>query len=197
MGRRGVIAGLTRRACQESAGQAPEQRRGGNVNGDWLVERGRPVNRQHSCRACPPPQAAAPPPPLPPQLQQRIARLRPPPPPAPRPALRQSGLSRLPPPTPESRPQVFSNSSVSSGVGVYWMFYTGGDFSPLPAPQGLPGAEAGAEVEGLRMRPGLAMSQVGAKGGVLRWGGAGTEEATSGCVLSRVGLGGARVIGWN
>ncbi|KAI8471882.1 MAG: glycosyl hydrolase [Monoraphidium minutum] len=57
--------------------------------------------------------------------------------------------------------QVFSNSSVSSGVGVYWMFYTGGDFAPLEAPAGLPGVPAGAAVEGLRMRPGLAMSQDG------------------------------------
>lgn len=58
--------------------------------------------------------------------------------------------------------QVLSNSSVSSGVGVYWMFYAGGDFEPVAAPDGLPGAAAGAAVEGLRMRPGLAMSQVGA-----------------------------------
>lgn len=40
------------------------------------------------------------------------------------------------------------------------MFYSGGDFEAVPAPPGLPGAEAGAAVEGLRMRPGLAMSQV-------------------------------------
>ncbi len=61
--------------------------------------------------------------------------------------------------------QVFSNSSVSSGVGVYWMFYFGGDFSPMDPPAGLPGAE-GVEgpLEGLRMRPGLAMSQVGVEG---------------------------------
>ncbi|KAF8059183.1 NDK1 [Scenedesmus sp. PABB004] len=57
--------------------------------------------------------------------------------------------------------QVLSNSSVSSGVGVYWMFYSGGDFEPVPAPPGLPGAEPGAPVEGLRLRPGLAMSQDG------------------------------------
>ena len=56
--------------------------------------------------------------------------------------------------------QVLSNSSVSSGVGVYWMFYSGGDFEPVSAPGGLPGVSAGAAVEGLRMRPGLAMSQV-------------------------------------
>ena len=58
------------------------------------------------------------------------------------------------------RLQVLSTSSVSSGVGVYWMFYSGGDYEAVPAPQGLPGAEAGNVVEGLRMRPGLAMSQV-------------------------------------
>jgi hypothetical protein len=40
------------------------------------------------------------------------------------------------------------------------MFYSGGDFEAVPAPPGLPGAAAGDAVEGLRMRPGLAMSQV-------------------------------------
>jgi hypothetical protein len=55
--------------------------------------------------------------------------------------------------------QVLSNSSVSSGVGVYWMFYAGGDYEAVPAPQGLPGAAEGTPIEGLRMRPGLAMSQ--------------------------------------
>lgn len=58
-------------------------------------------------------------------------------------------------------PQILSNASVSGGVGVYWMFYSGGDFEAVAAPQGLPGVEAGSELEGLRMRPGLAMSQVG------------------------------------
>ncbi len=71
--------------------------------------------------------------------------------------------------------QVLSNSSVSSGVGVYWMFYSGGDFEAVAPSDGMPGAEearrqaaaAGVEgvppgaVEGLRLRPGLAMSQVG------------------------------------
>ncbi len=57
-------------------------------------------------------------------------------------------------------PQVLSNSSVSSGVGVYWMFYSGGDFEAIAAPQGLPGLAAGQEYEGVRMRAGLAMSQV-------------------------------------
>ena len=54
-------------------------------------------------------------------------------------------------------------SSDHAGAGVYWMFYTGIDFQPLPVPQGLPGMEAGAEVEGLCARPGLAMSQVRAR----------------------------------
>ena len=41
------------------------------------------------------------------------------------------------------------------------MFYSGGDFQPVPAPDNLP-ARGGAETaEGLRMRPGLAMSQDG------------------------------------
>jgi len=54
-------------------------------------------------------------------------------------------------------------------VGVYWMFYTGGDFEPVTAPAGLPGVPAGEAVEGLRMRPGLAMSQVSST--LLPWGG--------------------------
>jgi len=56
--------------------------------------------------------------------------------------------------------QVLSNSSVSSGVGVYWMFYSGGDYEAVAAPEGLAGTAPGAAVEGLRLRPGLAMSQV-------------------------------------
>ena len=57
------------------------------------------------------------------------------------------------------------------------MFYTGGDFAPLDPPAGLPGAPAEGPLEGLRMRPGLAMSQVrpgpgGRASGVpVRWGG--------------------------
>lgn len=57
--------------------------------------------------------------------------------------------------------QVLSNSSVDSGVGVYWMFYTGGDYEPVRVPAGVPGLPEGGEVEGIRMRPGLAMSQDG------------------------------------
>jgi hypothetical protein len=60
--------------------------------------------------------------------------------------------------------QVLSNSSVSSGVGVYWMFYSGGDYEPVEVPSCLPGQDSSSssssKLEGLRMRPGLAMSQV-------------------------------------
>lgn len=58
--------------------------------------------------------------------------------------------------------QLFSSDVVQGGAaGVYWMFYTGVDFQPLAAPAGLPnmGVAAGAEMEGLCARPGLAMSQ--------------------------------------
>lgn len=55
---------------------------------------------------------------------------------------------------------MLSNSSVSAGVGVYWMFYVGGDFEPVAVPPGMPGAVADQTLEGLRMRPGLALSQV-------------------------------------
>lgn len=86
--------------------------------------------------------------------------------PFPMPPPRSERPTPSPPPPPP--PQVFSNSSVSSGVGVYWMFYTGGDFAPLEAPRGLPGLDAGAPVEGLRMRPGLAMSQASGGAGAAR-----------------------------
>jgi hypothetical protein len=33
-------------------------------------------------------------------------------------------------------PQVLSNSSVQSGVGVYWGFYSGGDFQPIEVGEG-------------------------------------------------------------
>lgn len=67
--------------------------------------------------------------------------------------------------------QVLSNSSVSSGVGVYWMFYSGGDYEPVLLPEGFPGSSGSGgdgspvpqppqPIEGLRLRPGLAMSQV-------------------------------------
>ena len=61
--------------------------------------------------------------------------------------------------------QIFSNSSVNSGTGVFWKFYSGGDFTPISlAGSGLPSSSSSLssrEVEGVRMRPGLAMSQDG------------------------------------
>lgn len=46
--------------------------------------------------------------------------------------------------------QMFSSDAVNTGVGVYWMFYTGGSFEPVPTPAGLPGLPEGQELEGLR-----------------------------------------------
>ena len=57
--------------------------------------------------------------------------------------------------------QIFSSGAVQNGVGVYWMFYSGADFAPLTVPAGMPGMPAGATLEGLNTRPGLAMSQDG------------------------------------
>lgn len=51
--------------------------------------------------------------------------------------------------------QILSNSSVASNVGVYWMFYSGGSFEETKL---YPNSEAR---EGLKLRPGLAMSQDG------------------------------------
>ena len=60
--------------------------------------------------------------------------------------------------------QLFSSDMVHGGAGgVYWMFYTGIDYQPVAAPEGLAGLPAGKEVEGLCARPGLAMSQVRCK----------------------------------
>jgi hypothetical protein len=58
---------------------------------------------------------------------------------------------------------MLSSGSVNGGTGVFWGFYAGGDFTPAPTPGGLPGADGppGAPLEGLLMRPGLAMSQDG------------------------------------
>lgn len=33
--------------------------------------------------------------------------------------------------------QILSSNSVSSGEGVYWMFYSGGSFEAVPLPAGL------------------------------------------------------------
>jgi hypothetical protein len=55
---------------------------------------------------------------------------------------------------------LLSSDNVGGGGGVYWMFYTGCDYQPLSVPEGWPGLPGGAQLEGLRARPGLAMSQV-------------------------------------
>jgi len=39
---------------------------------------------------------------------------------------------------------------VNTGVGVYWMFYSGGNFEPAAAPPGLRGFREGVDIEGLR-----------------------------------------------
>ncbi|KAF5843522.1 glycosyl hydrolase [Dunaliella salina] len=69
--------------------------------------------------------------------------------------------------------QVLGNSAVNQGVGVYWCFYSGGNFEEIAIPDSMPGASSliqaqasnspgsPAVVEGLRTRPGLAMSQDG------------------------------------
>jgi hypothetical protein len=57
--------------------------------------------------------------------------------------------------------QILSNSNVTGGAGVYWAFYSGGSYEESEAPEGLTLAAAGQTLEGLRLRPGLAMSQDG------------------------------------
>ncbi|KAL0055171.1 hypothetical protein WJX82_008147 [Trebouxia sp. C0006] len=57
--------------------------------------------------------------------------------------------------------QILSNNAVATGVGVYWMFYSGASHEDVEAPEGFPGLQAHDSIEGLRMRPGLAMSQDG------------------------------------
>lgn len=63
--------------------------------------------------------------------------------------------------------QILSSASLAGGGGVYWMFYSGGDYEPIELPQSLldignigEGDTSGA-VEGLRTRPGVALSQDG------------------------------------
>lgn len=59
--------------------------------------------------------------------------------------------------------QVLSSGAVASGVGVYWMFYAGADFSktqPLLAP-GAPPSTPADEAPGRCVRVGLALSQNG------------------------------------
>lgn len=53
--------------------------------------------------------------------------------------------------------QVLSNSSVNTGVGVYWMFYSGSDHQEVKVPHPV----EDNHLSGFRMRPGLAMSQDG------------------------------------
>ncbi|KAK9799010.1 hypothetical protein WJX73_003754 [Symbiochloris irregularis] len=55
--------------------------------------------------------------------------------------------------------QVFSRDAVGEGVGVYWMYYSGGNFEAADCPAGLQGADSSQIIEGIRTRPGLAMSQ--------------------------------------
>ncbi|WPT17716.1 hypothetical protein PSENEW3_00005718 [Picochlorum sp. SENEW3] len=58
--------------------------------------------------------------------------------------------------------QILSNSAVDSPGGVYWCFYAGGDFEQVQVPEGLRVTDVcPTEREGLRTRPGLAMSQDG------------------------------------
>ena len=46
--------------------------------------------------------------------------------------------------------QIFSSDAVNTGVGVYWMFYSGGSFEEAEVPAGFPAIEAGSSAEGLR-----------------------------------------------
>lgn len=58
--------------------------------------------------------------------------------------------------------QILSNNAVAGDGGVYWCFYSGGDFEPVTVPQEMKFSESCPEErEGLRLRPGLAMSQDG------------------------------------
>ena len=46
--------------------------------------------------------------------------------------------------------QIFSSDAVNTGVGVYWMFYSGGSFEEAAVPSGFPDLTAGSSLEGLR-----------------------------------------------
>jgi len=46
--------------------------------------------------------------------------------------------------------QIFSSDAVNTGVGVYWMFYTGGNFEEVVVPGGMPTLPEGKSIEGLR-----------------------------------------------
>ena len=54
--------------------------------------------------------------------------------------------------------QVFSDGN--TGSGVFWMFYQGADYEAVPVPDELKDALGEEDLEGMRLRPGLAMSQV-------------------------------------
>lgn len=57
--------------------------------------------------------------------------------------------------------QLLSTSAVSAEPGgVYWCFYSGGDFEEVVIPEGMVSSDEDS-IEGLRVRPGLAMSQDG------------------------------------
>jgi len=55
--------------------------------------------------------------------------------------------------------QVFGD--MGDGAGVFWMFYQGADYEALPVPGSMTESLGEEDLEGLRMRPGLAMSQDG------------------------------------
>lgn len=46
--------------------------------------------------------------------------------------------------------QIFSSDAVNTGVGVYWMFYTGGCFEAATVPNSMHGLPEGQDIEGLR-----------------------------------------------
>ncbi len=46
--------------------------------------------------------------------------------------------------------QILSNNAVATGVGVYWMFYSGASFEDVEAPEGFPGLQPHDSIEGLR-----------------------------------------------
>ncbi|KAK9838636.1 hypothetical protein WJX74_000352 [Apatococcus lobatus] len=57
--------------------------------------------------------------------------------------------------------QIFASGDGQDSAGVYWMYYSGSNFEEAEMPQGLAGSQSQSAAEGLRLRPGLAMSQDG------------------------------------
>ena len=49
--------------------------------------------------------------------------------------------------------QILSNNAVATGVGVYWMFYSGASFEEAEAPEGFPGLKAHDSIEGFWYTP--------------------------------------------